>query len=197
MAQIVFAILSNNTYTLWHTFRDSHVRDKESKQIPTFSEGDHDQGSVHEDGVRQVLRNSHRLRLKEFYKTDTWSHRQGRVTEKKYKYVVQRIQTRRANMPFSNCKFVPSGTAKFLYITSSSVASMSLVSSSDKQSFLIVAFSLQLQYYNVNTNLFLKNKTEITVAFNHLFPPVGWTVTILLHLYRARESQPRFFLPVE
>lgn len=52
-------------------FRDSHVSEARIKHTPTFSKRDHNQGSVHEDGVRQVLGNSHRLRLKELYKTDT------------------------------------------------------------------------------------------------------------------------------
>lgn len=38
---------------------------------PTFSKGDHDQSSVHKNGVRQVLRHSHRLGFTELYKTDT------------------------------------------------------------------------------------------------------------------------------
>lgn len=40
-----------------------------------------------------MLRHSHRFRFKELYKTDTWSHWQGRVTGRKYKLVVQEIQT--------------------------------------------------------------------------------------------------------
>lgn len=52
-------------------------------QTLTFSKWDHDKRSVHKDGVRQVLRNSDWLRLMELYKTDTWSHRQGRVTGRK------------------------------------------------------------------------------------------------------------------
>lgn len=52
-------------------FRDSHVSDTRIRQTPTFSKRDHNQGSVHEDGVGQVLRNSHRFRFMELYKTDT------------------------------------------------------------------------------------------------------------------------------
>lgn len=72
---------------------DCCVNDIMMEQTPTFSKRDHDQGSVHEDGICQVLRNPHRLRLKELYKTDTWSHRQGRVTGRKHGHVVQGIQT--------------------------------------------------------------------------------------------------------
>lgn len=50
---------------------DCCVNDIMMEQTPTFSKRDHDQGSVHEDGICQVLRNPHRLRLKELYKTDT------------------------------------------------------------------------------------------------------------------------------
>lgn len=51
----------------------------------TFGEWDDDQGSVHEDRVRQVLRNANWFRFEELYKTDTGSHRQGRITGRKYK----------------------------------------------------------------------------------------------------------------
>lgn len=61
--------IKNNLHIVM--FRDSHVSETGIKQTPTFSKRDHDQCSVHEDGVRQVLGNSHRLRLKELYKTDT------------------------------------------------------------------------------------------------------------------------------
>ena len=59
---------------------------------PTFCEWDNNQGSVHKDSVGQMLGHSNRLRFKELYKTDTWSHRQGRFTGRKYTFVVQEIQ---------------------------------------------------------------------------------------------------------
>lgn len=74
--------LANSIYytlNMRQRVRDSDVSGKEREQTPTFSKRDHDQGPVHEDGVRQMLGHSNRLRLIEFYKTDTGSHRQGRV----------------------------------------------------------------------------------------------------------------------
>lgn len=81
---------------------------------PTFSERDHDQSSVHENRVRQVLRHSHWLGFTELYKTDTWGHRQGRVTGRKYRHVVQRIQTRRINTSSPSCHCVSSGRTNFI-----------------------------------------------------------------------------------
>lgn len=66
---LVFASLTNTP--THYDVRSEMTTAKGIKQIPTFSERDHDQGSVHEDCVRQVLGNSHGLSLKEFYKTDT------------------------------------------------------------------------------------------------------------------------------
>lgn len=94
-----FTILIKYAKKLWCIIKS--WKDGRNWPRPTFCKRDHNQGSVHEDCVGQVLRDSHRLRLKELYKTDTWSHRQGRVTGKKHRYVVQEIQTRGHTLPSS------------------------------------------------------------------------------------------------
>lgn len=100
---------------LWD-WQGNEVRKK--KKIPTLSKRDNNQGSVHEDGIGQMLGYSHRLRLMELYKTDTWSHRQGRVTGRKYRYVATNTNKNTA-MPSLNGlqlvnKFVSQKTNEFI-----------------------------------------------------------------------------------
>lgn len=64
-----FTILVKYAKKLWCIIKS--WKDGQNWPRPTFCKRDHNQGSVHEDGVGQVLRDSHRLRLKELYKTDT------------------------------------------------------------------------------------------------------------------------------
>ncbi len=77
-------------------------RDREGEDCmraaQTFGEGDDDQGSVHKHGVGQMLGDSDGLRLVELYKTYTWSHRQGRITERKYRCFCE-MYTQRLTTP--------------------------------------------------------------------------------------------------
>lgn len=74
------------------------------RETPTFCKWDDNQGSVHEDCVCQVLGYANRVRLEELYKTDTWSHRQGRITGRKYKCFCKKYKQGSAEFPVTHTR---------------------------------------------------------------------------------------------
>lgn len=172
------------------------VRQSESK-TPTFSKRDHNQGSVHEDCVRQVLRNPHRFRLKELYKTDTWSHRQGRVTGKKYRYVVQRIQTRTPYMPFQTVTSVSTGTTKLM---SRSLMFLPL---------LVWTVSIQLHFYlawrAIYDMSYLQSRPDVFQqekiwSRKQLFPTIvksGYSINVLFCFFKLAWSAENYLNKVK